>query len=200
MRYSIKNDDGTVSITTLVPIKIIGDGKETIILGVKRTNGQCILYGERQEIAVGDENFDIGDLKEDSINGYTIVFPNLQEEIDKWHPTYKERVLSTRTIEKSEVPTDRYFRDAWEDNGVVEVNMEKAKEIQRNYLRKEREPLLKELDIQYTKSLETKDNQLQDEIVRQKQVLRDITEDPRIANAQSPEELKALTLDALTDK
>ncbi len=94
------------------------------------------------------------------------------------------------------VPEDRTFRDAWQFAGdVIEVDMDKAKDIHRDALRRERGPLLAELDVDLMKALETgTDNS---EVVAAKNALRDVTDDAKIAAAKTPEELKALTLDAL---
>ena len=95
------------------------------------------------------------------------------------------------------VPTDRTFRGAWQFNGAaVEVDMDAAKAIHKENLRRERTPLLDALDVQYMRALEAGSDTAA--IVAQKQTLRDVTDDARIANATTPEELKALTLDVLT--
>ena len=94
------------------------------------------------------------------------------------------------------VPTDRTFRGAWQFNGAaVEVDMTAAKAIHKDNLRIERAPRLAELDVSYMKALESGSGAA--EIAAEKQTLRDITSDARIDAATTPEELKALTLDAL---
>jgi len=94
------------------------------------------------------------------------------------------------------VPTDRTFRSAWQFNGAaVEVDMTAAKAIHKDNLRIERAPRLADLDVSYMKALESGSGAA--EIAAEKQILRDITSDARIDAATTPEELKALTLDAL---
>lgn len=94
------------------------------------------------------------------------------------------------------VPTDRTFRGAWQFNGdAVEVDMAEARNIHKDNLRAERAPRLADLDVQYMKALEAGSGAA--EIATQKQTLRDITDDSRIAAAATPDALKALNLDTL---
>ena len=96
------------------------------------------------------------------------------------------------------VPKNRVFRNAWQFEGVVvEVDMAKAREIHRDNLRQERSPRLGKLDTDWFRAAEISDTSAQAEIAAQKQKLRDITDDPRIDSATTPEELVELTLDAL---
>ncbi len=207
MQYLSKNIDGTVAVITLFPVKVIENAtdKEVIILGQRRKDpkngelGKCIIYGnlenEGVEIVVGDENYNIADLKEDSLPGYTIVFPDVEKEIiGKWVKESREKVVSFRPIEKSDIPVDRYFRNAWEDENGIRINMPKAKDIQKDKLRKIRIPLLEALDIEYQKADEVGDTQKKKEIAVKKQVLRDVTNNPAIEAAQTPEELKLIDL------
>ena len=94
------------------------------------------------------------------------------------------------------VPADRTFRGAWQFNGAaVEIDMAAAKEIHKDNLRQERKPRLEALDVAYMKALETGTGAA--EIAAQKETLRNITDDARIAAATTPEELKALDLATL---
>ena len=96
-----------------------------------------------------------------------------------------------------EVPSDRTFRGAWQFNGsAVEVDMTAAKEIHKENLRQARKPLLADLDVEWFRVAEQGGDT--SAVAAKKQVLRDITEDARIAAATTPEELKALTIDVLT--
>ena len=78
-------------------------------------------------------------------------------------------------VEDADLPqADNDFFDAWElTDGVVAVNIEKAKEITKRRLRAEREPLLAAQDVAYMKALEQ--GQDTTAIVAEKQRLRDIT-------------------------
>lgn len=96
------------------------------------------------------------------------------------------------------VPNDRTFRGAWQFSGdVVEIDMVKARDIHRDKLRAERAPRLEALDTAWFRAAETADTAAQADIAAQKQALRDVTADARIDATISPDELKALTLDAL---
>lgn len=89
------------------------------------------------------------------------------------------------------MPSDRDFRDAWRVvNGTCTVDMAQAREIHRKKLRAMREPLLAKLDVDYLRAMERGAGTT--EIVAAKQALRDVTEDPAIDAAATPDELKAV--------
>jgi hypothetical protein len=95
-----------------------------------------------------------------------------------------------RIVDKESLPMQHNdFYDAWEmDNNSVFVNFEKAKEITKNRLRREREPLLVKQDVAFQRALESGADT--SPIVAEKQRLRDIT---KLAdNATTLEELKTL--------
>lgn len=95
-----------------------------------------------------------------------------------------------RRIDAEELPTDRLFRDAWADiDGSVTVHMPTAVEIHKARLRRIREPQFASLDVQYMRADETGDTKKKAEIAGRKQALRDATDEPRIASAETPEEL-----------
>ena len=92
--------------------------------------------------------------------------------------------------------SDRAFRGAWQFDGeAVAVDMDKARDIQKGVIRQERAPELEALDIQTMKALESGDDVAP--IAAQKKKLRDVTDDARIAEASTPEELQKLTLEVL---
>jgi hypothetical protein len=94
------------------------------------------------------------------------------------------------------VPADRVFRGAWQFSGAaVEIDMAKARDIHRDNLRAERAPKLAALDVAYMKALETSGDTAS--IAAEKQALRDVTADARIAGAATPDALNALTLNDL---
>src|SRR3990167_5524444 len=57
-----------------------------------------------------------------------------------------------RIIDRSEVPQDRTFRNAWEDTGTITVNMPLAREIWRDKMRRARIPKLAALDVEYMRA------------------------------------------------
>jgi hypothetical protein len=71
---------------------------------------------------------------------------------------------------------------------MITINLDKAKEITKNRLRREREPLLQAQDILFQRTLESGDDTTA--IVAEKQRLRDIT--LLVDEATTPEELKSI--------
>lgn len=100
--------------------------------------------------------------------------------------------------------SDLTFRDAWIDAplggpgwGKPGTDMVKAREIHRTRLRQMRAPLLEALDTDYMRADEAGDQQEKKRIALRKQALRDVTADPAIEAAVSPEALKAVIPGAL---
>jgi hypothetical protein len=111
-----------------------------------------------------------------------------------------EDAIDVRIIDLKDHPhlLDRSFRNAWEQSGgAIEVNMVKARNLHRDKLRVMRAPLLSELDIQYMLADELGDAKAKADIARRKKALRDVTADPAIEAAQTPDELKAVIPAAL---
>lgn len=69
--------------------------------------------------------------------------------------------------------------------------MAKAKEIHKQNIRNARERIFKELDIEFQRAIETKDETKQAEIATKKQALRDAPADTDITNATDTNALKA---------
>ncbi len=78
-------------------------------------------------------------------------------------------------IDRSTLPNEaRDFYNAWEQtNGVITINFEKAKNVTKQRLRYEREPLLQAQDIAFQRALETGADTTA--IIAEKQRLRNIT-------------------------
>lgn len=73
---------------------------------------------------------------------------------------------------------------------MIKINVDKAKEIQKDVMRYQREPLLKKLDVDFQRALETgSDTQ---DIVAKKQALRDVT------NLVTEAEITGTTVDEIT--
>lgn len=79
----------------------------------------------------------------------------------------------------------------------ITVNMDKARGIHRERLRAIRQPLLDALDVEYQRADESGDANGKKAIAAKKQALRDVTKDPAIDAAMTPEELKAAVPAAL---
>jgi len=123
---------------------------------------------------------------------------NIEDELNKAFPGLNTRgvkrpkVVSWRIISVSELPFDRSYRNAWEDKaGMIVHNIEKAKELHRERIRRRRRDRLIQLDVDYQRADERNDAQLKQGIVAAKQRLRDATTAPEIENAQTIAQLKA---------
>ena len=96
------------------------------------------------------------------------------------------------TVNKSAIPTDRSFRNAWTYTEYIMgfgIDMAKAREIHKTNIRLAREEKFKELDIEFQKALETGASTT--DIVAKKQALRDAPADSGIAAASDADTLKA---------
>jgi hypothetical protein len=95
-------------------------------------------------------------------------------------------------VQESELPqADNDFFNAWElANGVVSVNLTKAKEITKTRLRAERAPLLAAQDVLFQRALESGADTTA--IVAEKQRLRDVT--TLVDGCTTTAELRALTV------
>ncbi len=99
--------------------------------------------------------------------------------------------ISYEIVDTSVFPADRYFRNAWTQNGAsVVIDMPRAREIHRTNIRLARDPKLATLDIEFQRCLEYGEDT--SAIVAQKEALRDAPQDPAIDTAATPEELKAV--------
>lgn len=85
---------------------------------------------------------------------------------------------------------------AWKDtgDGPLSYDMEKAREIHRALLRRDRALAFVELDAAYLRADEESDDAAKLAIATRKQLLRDAPQDPRIDEARSLEDLKQITL------
>jgi hypothetical protein len=77
---------------------------------------------------------------------------------------------------------------------MIQIDMAKAIEIQRNRIRALREPLLAALDVEFMRAVERGDEAEQVRVAAEKQRLRDLTNDPRLTAAQTVDELKIITV------
>ena len=73
---------------------------------------------------------------------------------------------------------------------MIKINVDKAKEIQKNKLREARKPLLEKLDVDFVRALELGTDT--EEIKSQKQALRDVT------NIVTEAEISGTTVDEVT--
>lgn len=82
-------------------------------------------------------------------------------------------------INEKELPTDYTYFPAWlydNVNETVSIDIEKAKEIQKDNIRMIRKKLLEEQDVIFMRAIETGDTLAQQSSAIRKQELRDLTE------------------------
>jgi len=77
---------------------------------------------------------------------------------------------------------------------MININMDKAKNIWRDKVRADRTPYFEQLDVDYLKATESQNVVVKTHIETKKQQLRDAPADSRIDNATTPEELKAVNV------
>lgn len=100
--------------------------------------------------------------------------------------------IAFTAVPKSQIPTDRTYRDAWTHDGTrFDYDFARARELHRDRLRAQRAPLLEQLDIEYQRADEAGDLGKKAKIAIQKQALRDVTKHPAIDSASTIEQLKA---------
>jgi len=100
-------------------------------------------------------------------------------------------------LKVDDIPTDRYFRNAWRLNGGIHTDMDCARGIHLDCLRKVRNEKLEELDVTFQRALESKDVAAQDSIAAKKQALRDMPNSVDLS-ALSEQELKNYLPDILS--
>lgn len=108
------------------------------------------------------------------------------------------KAVSWTLIDPRDIPSDRTFRGAWRvDGGRITHCMDRCKAIHRDRMRKARAPILQKLDVEYQRADEAGDTEAKRSIAARKQKLRDCTNDPRIDQAATPEELAVIWPDEI---
>lgn len=79
---------------------------------------------------------------------------------------------------------------------MITINLDKAKNIQKNRWREARKPLLIQLDTEFMRAVESGDIVKQQQIAAKKQALRDVTVTD-LSTITTPEELKNVWPDIL---
>lgn len=114
---------------------------------------------------------------------------SVEDEIAKWSDA--NDVASYAMV--NELPEDKTFRDAWVLSGKeVYVDMEKARIIHMNDIRKLRTKKFIELGFPYKLNQKLEEAIISEEMRKQLQVLRDIPSTYKLDEAKTPEELKKL--------
>lgn len=122
---------------------------------------------------------------------------DFEDVLFKWKLVNPGKYISHREMPDEAIPTDRYFRDAWEDTTpelVIDINMAKARDIHLNRIREQRNDELSKLDIEAIKAQDIGDVNALAKIRARKQELRDLPAilAPTLASALSVDELKAI--------
>ena len=124
--------------------------------------------------------------------GVSVVVPS-----PNWAGTMEELAVKVvpenepyKIVEDSAVPTDRTFRDAWENYESITTSLVKAKELTKTRLRGERKPLLEAQDVLFMKAQESSGDTAA--IVIEKQRLRDVP--AQADSASTLDELKGLNV------
>ena len=107
-----------------------------------------------------------------------VAFTNIVDDIsiNEYCKKYLNNESHYKVISNSNELPDIYFQEAWKfDNFEISIDIDKAKKIQLEKFREARDPILKKLDIEFMKAVESGDNKLKKSIALKKQELRDIT-------------------------
>jgi hypothetical protein len=80
---------------------------------------------------------------------------------------------------------------------MITINLDKAKEIQKNRWRTARKSILEKLDIEFMRAVENGDTTKQQQIATKKQTLRDVTTTD-LSTITTPEQLKNVWPDILS--
>ena len=116
---------------------------------------------------------------------------DIDAEIEKWKELHVGEYVSHHQIDGSDLPADRTFRGAWRSDGKsLKIDMPAAREIWKDRIRSARAPKLQDLDVEFMRAVEAGTETKT--IAAKKQALRDLTKDPGIEAATTPEELKAV--------
>lgn len=111
---------------------------------------------------------------------------------------YRDSWKMDDNIEYYEKDIPTRFSEYWDlKNQILTINMDKAKEIHKQRLRKAREKVFEKLDVEFMLALERENSENLSQIKKDKQFLRDITKLPEIENAKTLEELEKIWPDIL---
>jgi len=195
MLYSLSRSDGSVPLLTVLPNTITVEGKTMPVIGVDAEAPKLLAKTEDDKIVTYPLPFnDMRLIAADSIPNATLTFYDIEELIAKSPDEYVSyAVVDAASI--SEFLKNRDYRNGWAFDGKTIVHdMVRCRDIHRDKLRELRKPKLAALDIAYQRADEAGDSKLKKDIAKQKQVLRDITKNPRIEAAKTVDDLKKITL------
>jgi hypothetical protein len=209
MRYAIIRSNGSVLVMIPSPVTISANDGSAVYRRERFRGG--IPYFRREGVETGGlYSFKIAahyaDWEVDTIINHTIKFAKPEDEIAKWPTADELRAAGADEIEIEKrprrddivsivsiasVPSRDEFRNAWRCyNGALVCDMPKAAEIWRAKMRTTRESKLDALDRLYSRAIGQGKLDEAEAIEAQRQALRDVTADPAIAAAKTPDELK----------
>jgi hypothetical protein len=141
----------------------------------------------------------------------SIVIPASKEKVEEIlgimsYDEYRNHIISKSIpdglsfieIDDSVIPRSREFRNAWEydkNKKSIEINLNKAINIQLERLRFERNEILKKYDGLTIKAIDTSDDQLLSDVKIKKQLLRDSTNCLKKLFPESIDDIKSATPD-----
>lgn len=135
--------------------------------------------------------------------------------LDKLHPDTRAQIASWREMTQAEFEAYRELnatlkgglpeagmRLALRDpgSGKLECDMPAARELWRKHMRRARQPMLDDLDRRHNRAVGQRKQTEADTIEAARQVLRDVTADPAIEAATTPDALRAVWPDALAQR
>lgn len=109
-----------------------------------------------------------------------ITYPNpecglcLEEIMERVNPLDNKYTI----IDEKDLPEDYTYRNSWlydKINEKISIDIERAKETQKNNIRKSRQKLLEEQDVIFMRAVESGDSLMQKSVANTKQELRDAT-------------------------
>lgn len=152
---------------------------------------QCIVYTDNDgTIGIIYPN---PDAKKSAIDaeGNDVMIPMTIDDVRA--KALPETATSYAVIDKSNIPADRTFRNAWSHDlpgGLVKVDIPKAKVLHMNNIRTIRNKLLAASDTDLLRAQEKNDTAAIDQLKAFRQALRDIPQTYSLTNFNTPEALK----------
>ena len=115
---------------------------------------------------------------------------------------YNNIIKQTTEIDQSSIIDDYRFISSWilsENSNQITYDINKAKEVIKEEIRKQREEMWRNVDTEWFKAFEESDIEKQRNIAEKKQKMRDAPEHSSIKDALTIEELKKITLNSILE-
>ncbi|CAB4176449.1 hypothetical protein UFOVP1672_12 [uncultured Caudovirales phage] len=171
VQFAVNMDDGTVAV-----IAFMTEGRSpTLPFGaVWKPDGSGLWYREPSDVNVFAE--------------LSKAFPSVD-----MNGLPKPQPVSYKRIEIADLPQDRTYRNALTFDGeAFDHDIEKAKDIQLDLVRRARTVELGKLDVEWMKAVGQGDNKKAQEIEAKRQSLRDAPQTLDMSQVANVEELKAI--------